>query len=148
MAGGSDIFRALMQFDSFTFLLFFALVLLGAALCRTWSTRKSFLLLASYLFYALWDGYGGECSKRWCDMIGAPREDGRKVLNQEAPYEDLREWVLPYEAVRSAPDPDHALLEFLQSTYEAAADLGKWDRAALERPSGWQPPPSAAQSVN
>jgi hypothetical protein len=45
----------------------------------------------------------------------------------------LREWVLPYEAVRTAPDPDAALLDFLQSTYEAAADLGGWDRAALER---------------
>ena len=54
MAGGSDIFRALMQFDSFTFLLFFALVLLGAALCRSWSARKTFLLIASYLFYAGW----------------------------------------------------------------------------------------------
>jgi hypothetical protein len=41
--------------------------------------------------------------------------------------------MLPYEVVRSAPAPDAALLEFLQSTYEAAADLGAWDRAALER---------------
>jgi uncharacterized protein DUF5996 len=46
---------------------------------------------------------------------------------------DLREWILPYEAVRSAPDPDAALLEFAQSTYAAAAELGGWDRAALER---------------
>jgi hypothetical protein len=45
----------------------------------------------------------------------------------------LHEWVLPYDAVRTAPDPDAALLDFLQSTYEAAADLGGWDRAALER---------------
>lgn len=46
----------------------------------------------------------------------------------------LREWILPYEAVRAAPDPDAALLDFLQSTWAAAADLGGWDRAALERP--------------
>jgi hypothetical protein len=46
--------------------------------------------------------------------------------------EDLREYILPYEAVRSADDPDQALLDFLTSTYEAAASLGKWDRAALE----------------
>jgi hypothetical protein len=46
----------------------------------------------------------------------------------------LREWVLPYETVRRDPDPDSALLEFLQSTYESAARLGGWDRAALERP--------------
>ena len=45
----------------------------------------------------------------------------------------LREWVLPYEAVRAAPDPEGALLEFLQSTYAAAADRGGWDRARLER---------------
>ncbi|MGA8046191.1 MAG: DUF5996 family protein [Dermatophilaceae bacterium] len=47
--------------------------------------------------------------------------------------EALGEFVLPYAAVRTAPDPDAALLEFLQSTYEAAADLAGWNRAALER---------------
>jgi hypothetical protein len=45
----------------------------------------------------------------------------------------MREWILPYEAVRSAPDPDAALLKFAESTYEAAANLGGWDRALLER---------------
>jgi len=45
----------------------------------------------------------------------------------------LREWILPYEAVRTAPDPEGALVEFLQSTYAAAADLGRWDRSRLER---------------
>jgi len=44
----------------------------------------------------------------------------------------LGEFVLPYDAVRESQDPDSTLLEFLQSTYEAAADLGGWDRAALE----------------
>jgi hypothetical protein len=44
----------------------------------------------------------------------------------------LGEFVLDYEAVRAAPDPDTALLRFLSSTYEAAADLAQWDRAALE----------------
>jgi hypothetical protein len=47
----------------------------------------------------------------------------------------LGEFVLPYEAVRTAKDPDGDLLAFLQSTYEAAADLGGWPRAALERPA-------------
>lgn len=46
---------------------------------------------------------------------------------------DFREFILPYEAVRQALSPDDTLLEFLQATYEAAATLGKWDRAALER---------------
>jgi hypothetical protein len=48
----------------------------------------------------------------------------------------LGEFVLPYRDVRSAADPDATLLAFLQSTYEAAADLGGWDRAALERTAG------------
>lgn len=42
------------------------------------------------------------------------------------------EFVLPYEAMRTSPDPDATLLDFLQSTYEAAANLAHWDRAALE----------------
>lgn len=46
---------------------------------------------------------------------------------------EMREYVLPYEAVSSAKDPDAALLEFCQSTYELAADRGGWDRTALER---------------
>jgi hypothetical protein len=46
--------------------------------------------------------------------------------------EPLGEFILPYEAVRTAADPDKALLDFLQSTYEAAADAAKWDRATLE----------------
>jgi hypothetical protein len=45
---------------------------------------------------------------------------------------ELGEFILPYDAVRSAGDPDGALMDFLQSTYEAAAKLAKWDRAALE----------------
>lgn len=45
---------------------------------------------------------------------------------------DLREFVLPYEAVRTAEHPNHALLEFLQSTYEAGAGLASWDRQGLE----------------
>jgi Family of unknown function (DUF5996) len=46
---------------------------------------------------------------------------------------EMREFVLPYEAVRRAAAPDDALLEFFQSTYAAAAELGSWNRAALER---------------
>jgi hypothetical protein len=45
---------------------------------------------------------------------------------------DLGEYILPYDAVRTAASPDDALLEFLQSTYEAAAIAAKWDRASLE----------------
>jgi Family of unknown function (DUF5996) len=69
-----------------------------------------------------------------------PEPEGFKdftVRPAEAYYNaDFREFVLPYEAARRAPDRDGALLDFLQSTYEAAADLGHWDRAALERKAG------------
>ena len=47
--------------------------------------------------------------------------------------DDLAEFVLPYELVRTAADPERVLLEFLQSTYEAAADTARWERATLER---------------
>jgi Family of unknown function (DUF5996) len=46
--------------------------------------------------------------------------------------EALGEFILPYDAVRTAAAPDQALLDFLQSTYEAAANAAKWDRASLE----------------
>jgi len=45
---------------------------------------------------------------------------------------DLREFILPYSVVRESKSPDDTLLEFLQTSYEAAADLAKWDRKALE----------------
>jgi hypothetical protein len=55
-------------------------------------------------------------------------------VQPEAAYYDhsLGEFILPYAAVRAANDPDALLLAFCQSTYEAAADLAGWDRAALE----------------
>jgi len=49
---------------------------------------------------------------------------------------EMGEFLLPYEAVRSSADPDATLLAFLQSTYEAAANLARWDRAFLEGPTG------------
>jgi hypothetical protein len=50
--------------------------------------------------------------------------------------EALGEFILPYDAVRTAAAPDQALLDFLQSTYEAAANIAKWDRDALECTQG------------
>jgi len=49
---------------------------------------------------------------------------------------DLSEYILPYDAVRTAANPEQALMDFLISTYEAAAIAGSWDRAALECPFG------------
>ncbi|MBV8455487.1 MAG: hypothetical protein JO122_02595 [Acetobacteraceae bacterium] len=69
-----------------------------------------------------------------------PEPDGFKeaAVRPDAAYYDpkLGEFILPYEAVRRAAEPEQALLEFFQSTYAAAADLAKWDRAVLERLPG------------
>jgi hypothetical protein len=54
--------------------------------------------------------------------------------------DDLGEFVLPYELVRTAADPDALLLTFLESTYVAAATTARWDREALERPNGANDP--------
>jgi hypothetical protein len=48
---------------------------------------------------------------------------------------DLREFLLPYEAVRNSSSPEETLLRFLQTTYDAAAETGQWDRGALEKPN-------------
>jgi len=65
-----------------------------------------------------------------------PTPDGFRdaPLTPDAAYfdESMGEFVLPYAAVRQAADPDAYLLSFLQSTYEAAANLAAWDREALE----------------
>jgi hypothetical protein len=61
-------------------------------------------------------------------FANAPVRPARAFYSQ-----DYREFVLPYDAVRLAASPDDTLLEFLQTTYEAAANLAAWDRAALGR---------------
>lgn len=64
-------------------------------------------------------------------FAGAPIRPGAAFYSS-----DFREFILPYEAVRQALSPDDTLLDFLQTTYEAAAGLGQWDRASLERDNG------------
>jgi hypothetical protein len=59
---------------------------------------------------------------------GAPVRPDAASYNQE-----LGQFILPYAAIQRATSPDDNLREFLQSTYDAAADLAQWDRAALER---------------
>ncbi|MGH3848969.1 MAG: DUF5996 family protein, partial [Pseudonocardiaceae bacterium] len=69
-----------------------------------------------------------------------PEPDGfrRAAVRPGAAFfnEALGEFLLPYDAVRTAADPDGALLAFLQSTYEAAANAALWDRAELECAAG------------
>jgi hypothetical protein len=69
-----------------------------------------------------------------------PEPSGFRTSSVEPPAaffsEALSEFLLPYDVVRTASDPDGVLLAFLNATYEAAARTGKWDRAALEYPEG------------
>jgi hypothetical protein len=66
-----------------------------------------------------------------------PEPNGFKdaaISPEEAFYvPEMGEFVLPYEVVRKSKQPDQVLMSFLQSTYDAAANLGNWDRPALER---------------
>jgi Family of unknown function (DUF5996) len=58
----------------------------------------------------------------------------RRVSQGSAYYSpDFKEFILPYEAVRTSPQSDQLLLDFLQDTYDIGAELGRWDRASLER---------------
>lgn len=99
--------------------------------------------------YVMVEAYSHECSSAGFWPGGGPVEEAafyayaypeppgyaeHQVRPSAASYHaGAREFILPYEAVRAAPDPDALLLEFLQDTYAAAATLGQWDRAALER---------------
>ena len=67
----------------------------------------------------------------------APEPEGFRSAPVQPPaayYKaELGEFILPYDAVRTAPDPAQALTAFLESTYDPAARLANWDRPALER---------------
>jgi hypothetical protein len=99
-----------------------------------WVTREAYSHEVSSCGF--WPG-GGAVTDPLFYAYAYPAPEGFKdypVQPREAFYSsDMQEFVLPYEAVRQAEDPDATLLAFLQSTYEAAANLGNWDRDALER---------------
>ncbi len=86
-----------------------------------------------------WPGGGGVDEAAFYSYA-YPTPDGFKdaPVAPDAAYflDDLGEFVLPYEAVRKADDPAAMLLEFLTTTYQAAANLAEWDRAALESELG------------
>lgn len=98
--------------------------------------------------HVMWEAYSHEVSS--CGYWpGPPGEEGvfysyaypepaglpqALVAPEGAGWHDgLAEFVLPYERVRTAADPDATLLQFLQSGYDAVADRARWDRARLER---------------
>jgi hypothetical protein len=83
-----------------------------------------------------WPGNGGYGKAAfYVYAYPEPAGYGDSPLNTGDAYydKDLGQFILPYDAVRQASDPDRLLLDFLQETYAAAADLAKWDRNALER---------------
>ncbi|MCB9896760.1 MAG: hypothetical protein H6825_02025 [Planctomycetes bacterium] len=99
-----------------------------------WAAREAYSHEVSSAGF--WPGGGGVDSPCFYSYAyPAPEEFAQaRVAPSDAFFsEDLGEFLLPYDAVRTASSPDDALLDFLQSTYEAAADLARWDRAALER---------------
>lgn len=83
-----------------------------------------------------WPG-GGPIDEPVFYAYAYPEPDGFKdypIQPSEAFYHtEIREFVLPYDVVRTAKSPEENLLSFLQSTYEAASTRAKWDRLALER---------------
>ena len=83
-----------------------------------------------------WPGNGGYGRAAFMSMRIRSRTvtATTRLSTADAAYnKDVGQFILPYDAVREAGDPDDLLLGFLQETYAAAADLAKWDRAALER---------------
>jgi hypothetical protein len=83
-----------------------------------------------------WPG-GGDIKGPAFYAYASPEPEGfaSHIVRPQAAYyhPDMKEFLLMYDDVRSAQSPKTMLLDFLQSTYEAAADLGKWDRKNLER---------------
>jgi hypothetical protein len=102
----------------------------GAPNCADWVMHEAYSHEVSSCGY--WPGGSDEGSFY---SYAYPEPDGFRDWPVPVParYDAaLGEFVLPYRAVRTAEDPDAVLLSFLQSTYEAAATLGRWDRSALE----------------
>lgn len=103
----------------------------GAPNCADWVMVEGYSRELSSCGF--WPG-GGEEGAFYSYAYPAPQGYAAAQVRPDAAFysEELEQFLLPYEAVRAADDPDAVLTEFLQSTYEAAADLGRWDREALE----------------
>jgi hypothetical protein len=108
----------------------------GIPNCPDWVTREAYS--RECMSVGWWPGsVGGALTEPAFYAYAYPEPEGLSsaAVQPGAAYysRELREFILPYEAVRTAALPDVALLEFFQSTYDAAADLAAWDRGALER---------------
>jgi len=88
--------------------------------------------------FGFWPGSGAVAEPAFYAYVRPepPELPVRSVRPTRAYYSrELANFILPYEAVRSLSSPDEAVLDFYQSVYDAGADLARWDRAALDRPS-------------
>jgi Family of unknown function (DUF5996) len=88
--------------------------------------------------FGFWPGSGTVAEPAFYAYVRPepPELPVRSVRPTRAYYSrELADFILPYEAVRSLSSPDEAVLDFYQSVYDAGADLARWDRAALDRPS-------------
>jgi Family of unknown function (DUF5996) len=103
----------------------------GAANCPDWVMVEGYSRELSSCGF--WPGGGREgafYSYAYPEPVGF---SAHRVEPNTAYYSrEIKEFLLPYEAVRTADDPDYAVARFLQTTYEAAAELGGWDRGTLE----------------
>ena len=87
--------------------------------------------------HGFWPG-GGAVLEPAFYAYAVPEPAGLKEARVEPPaafyHREMGEFMLPYDAVRATPRPDEAIEAFVDSTYDRAATLAGWDRAALERP--------------
>lgn len=106
----------------------------GAPNCPNWVMREAYSHELSSCGF--WPG-GGPHPFPFFYSYAYPEPDGFPLaaIEPEGAFysKDLREWILPYDVVREAASPDEALLAFLETTYQAASELGYWDRSTLER---------------
>ncbi|MCU1429281.1 MAG: hypothetical protein JWL83_3281 [Actinomycetia bacterium] len=103
----------------------------GAPNCADWVMREAYSHEVSSCGF--WPG-GSEEGSFYAYAYPEPEGFAEWPVVPDAAFydHDLREFILPYRAVRTADDPDATLLAFLQSSYEAAAERAHWDRPALE----------------
>lgn len=105
----------------------------GAPNCADWVMEEAYSHEVSSAGF--WSGAGLGEAAFYAYAYPSPEGFKAQPVQPEAAYfhSALGEFVLPYEAVRTAEQPDQALLQFLQSSYEAAANVSNWDRSVLER---------------
>ncbi|MGS0683613.1 DUF5996 family protein [Nakamurella sp. GG22] len=110
----------------------------GAPNCGNWVMVEGYSRELSSAGF--WPG-GGEEGAFYSYAYPEPEGYADQPAGPDGAYysAENRQFLLPYEAVAESQDPDRAVAEFLQSTYRAAADLGRWDRSSLEDDPGRWP---------